>query len=90
MRRILMVLSVAALMAAMMVASAAVALASPIGPGPNSFAPTFSSGELNFGHCQSQSAKGPGPANAAKESNPAIFTGGDNFGFGVFCTKAPR
>ncbi len=85
MRRILFFLVVVALALVMAVP----ALASPIGPGPNSFEAILDFGGSNFGHCQSQVAKGPGSAESAQEANPAIFTG-QNSGFGVFCTKAPK
>jgi len=85
MRRII---SVLAIVAAMVMAIAA-ALASPVGFGPNSFAPGFAGG-MNFGHCQSQLAKEPGPAQSAQDANPAIFTAGnETFGFVLFCPKAP-
>jgi hypothetical protein len=43
-------------------------------------------GEYNFGHCQSQVAKKPGPADSTKIDNPAVFTG-QNVVTGVWCQK---
>ena len=82
-RRMILVLAVAALMAAMAMVTAVPALAAPGRPGPNSFEPLFDKGGLeenhNFGRCQSTSAKNTGPASDSKAGNPS-FNDGD---FGV-------
>jgi len=75
-RRTILVLALAALMAAMMAVDAPVALAAPNGqPGPNSFEPAFDKGgaleNFNFGRCQSGAAHQPGPASSTKEGNPS-------------------
>ena len=79
-RRICLALALAALMVAMAMATAVPALAAPGRPGPNSFEPLFDKGgqdeTLNFGHCQSSSAKNLGPASDTKAGNPS-FNDGD-------------
>jgi hypothetical protein len=98
MRRIIMLLAVAAMMAMMMVASAAPAFASPIGPGPNSVESAPVSRALfpefpvtrNFGRCQSDTAKEPGPASDAQERNPALFTKGEPGFSHDICSKPPK
>ena len=76
MRRIMMLVAVVAMMAAMMVASALPAFAAPTGPGPNSFEPFDQGGpteRLNFGQCQEDTAKEPGiSGSSAKQLNPSF------------------
>lgn len=87
MRRIIAVLSVMAIMAAIATAMAMPAFAGPFFPGTNSFAPTFAGTGNNFGNCQSQTAKAPGSADSAQDLNPAIFTKGQTSGIGVACSR---
>lgn len=42
-------------------------------------------GFLNYGHCQSQYAKGPGSAKVAKDANPAFDTGQEGGSFAILC-----
>jgi hypothetical protein len=81
MRRILLVMSIAALMAAMVVASAMPAFASPISPGPNSVEPIAPTG-VNFGHCQSADVIA-----SPRVQNPAIFLGPEEPTSNFVCPK---
>ena len=87
MKRMLLVLTAAAMMAVMLVASSTAAFANPLGPGTNS--DRFQGGghgDRNFGHCQSQQATAPGsPETFAQEENPAIFTKGQTSGSATQC-----
>jgi hypothetical protein len=87
-RRKLLMLTVALVMAALALV-AVPAFASPVGPGSNSFAPSFQVKGQNFGHCQSQLARVlPSFANEfAQEANPAIFTKGNEASGASFCVK---
>ncbi len=80
MRRIITVFTVAAILAAMMLAMAMPAFANPLEPGPNSFEASYDrggeyEGAFNFGHCQSLAAKrlSPGAPNEAQYLNPALY-----------------
>jgi hypothetical protein len=62
-------------------------------PGSNSSRATsgiFSEQNLpgyNFGHCQSQTAKAPGSASQAQDTNPALNTAGQPGFTAEVCTK---
>ena len=94
MRRIISVLALAAVKAAMVVASTAAALASPVGPGPNSYEATLDQpapleGAYNFGHCQSEVAQQqPGSAEGTQYFNPAQITKGGTLTGVVFCPRS--
>ena len=51
----------------------------PANHGTNSYQPFYNEAfpGYNFGRCQSQTAKQPGPAKIAQVKNPAILTKGD-------------
>ena len=84
MKRFLLVLTVALVVA---MAIAMPALAAPGFPVPNSVAPDFASTGLNFGHCQTRIAKTTDLANAAQDLNPALFTKGGEPGVASSCPK---
>jgi hypothetical protein len=86
-KRLLLVMSVAALMAALVVATAVPAFAGPFSPGPNSVEAVKGFYEdQNFGNCQSDTAKEPSPASDAQEDNPALYTKGQPFGAFILCS----
>ena len=86
------VVSVAAsVSAAAALAVAPAAIASPIGPGPNSAQALSQPGSpYNFGHCQSTFVKLPFyPPSEARTDNPALYIANQPGSAYAECTKDP-